>query len=133
MILGNSMQMFEDILYEEEERVIKGFINSSGDLEYSIYKCIDGGFIDLEDRDYNKEELSSLLEIELEDFIHRNISTLHILGHDIVVKLSNGKHVLRADMDDEVYEISHDIMQGSDCGDILIESKKEKAYWNIVP
>jgi len=127
------MKMLEDIFYEEDEQAIRGFLNSSGDLEYSIYKCIDGGFIDLEDRDYNKDELSNLLETELEDFINRNISTLHILGHDIVVKLSNGKHVLREDMDDEVYEISHSIMQGDDCGEIFIESKKEKAYWNIVP
>ena len=63
------MQIFEDILYEEDEQVIRGFINSSGDLEYSIYKCTDGGFIDLEDRDYNKDELLDLLVDELKFFV----------------------------------------------------------------
>lgn len=126
------MQIFENIFYEENAGAIIGFSNSSGDLEYSIYKCVDGGVIDIEDRDYDKEELSKLLEIELDDFANRNIVTLYILGHDIVVKFTNGDHVQRDDMDDEVYEISHDIMQGSDCGEILIESLKVKASWNIV-
>ena len=69
------MQMFENILYEEDERAITGFINSSGDLEYSVYKCVDGGFIDLEDRVYDKDELVDLLSIELDTFIERNKST----------------------------------------------------------
>ena len=58
--------------------------------------------------------------------------TLFILGYDISVKLVNGKDVLRSELDDEVYEISHSIMQGDDFGEIFIESKKEKAYWKIV-
>ena len=132
MILGNIMQMFEDIFYEEDERAITGFINSSGDLEHNIYRQVDGGCIDLEDRVYDKDELLKLLEIELDDFINRNMPTLFILGHEICVKLVDGKDVLRGDLDDEVYEISHSIMQGDDCGEILIESKKEKASWKIV-
>jgi len=54
------------------------------------------------------------------------------LGHDICVKLVNGKQILGSELDDEVYEISHSIMQGDDSGEIFIESKKEKAYWKIV-
>ncbi|WP_309500014.1 hypothetical protein [Sulfurovum sp.] len=67
------MKMFEDIFYEDSEHVISGFINSSGDLEYSIYEYSDGGFIDLEDKEYDEDELSNLLEIELKDFIKRRI------------------------------------------------------------
>ena len=126
------MQMFKDILYSEGECTITGFINSSGDLEHNIYKQVDGGCIDLEDRVYNEDELLELLEIELGGFANRNMPTLYILGHDIHVKLVNGKQVLSSELDDEVYEISHSIMQGNDCGEIFIESKKEKAYWNIV-
>ena len=65
------MQMFEDILYEENERAITGFINSNGELEHNIYKQVDGGCIDLEDRVYDQDELLNLLETELEDFIKR--------------------------------------------------------------
>jgi len=132
MILRKTMQMFEDILYVKDERAIAGFINSSGDLEHNIYKQVDGGCIDLEDRVYEKDELLKLLEIELNYFTNRNIPTLFIPGYDISVKLVNGKDVLRSELDDEVYEISHSIMQGDDFGEIFIESKKEKAYWKIV-
>ena len=132
MILGRTMQMFEDILYEENERVITGFINSSGDLEHNIYKQVDGGCIDLEDRVYDKDELLKLLEIELDNSTNRNIPTLFILGHDICVKLVNGKDVLRDDLDNEIYEISHSIMQGNDCGEIFVEAKKEKAHWKVL-
>jgi len=69
MILGKTMKMFEDILYEEDKQAIRGFINSSGDLEYSIYKCVDGGFIDLEDRVYDEDELLDLLVDELKFFV----------------------------------------------------------------
>lgn len=126
------MQMFEDILYEEDERAIAGFINSSGELKYNIYKQVDGGCIDLADRVYNKDELLELLERELDNFTNRNMPTLFILGHNICIKLVNGKHILRDDLDDEVYEISYSIMQGNDCGNIFIESLKVKASWNIV-
>ena len=132
MILGNIMQMFEDILYEENERAISGFINTSGELEYSIYKCEDGGFIDLEDREYNKEELTKLLETELEDFIDRNKSTTTIIGHNIRIVTNKGELISLDDLDDEVYEINQSILDGSDSGNIFIESKKEKAYWKIV-
>ena len=131
MILGNIMQMFEDILYEEDERAITGFINSNGDLEYSIYECIDGGFIDFKNRGYNKDELLKLLEIELDNFANRNIPTLFILGHNIIINLANDKYVDRDELDDEVYEISHSIMQGNDSGDIFIDSIKDKASWKI--
>jgi len=123
---------YEDILYEEDGYAITGFINSHGNLEHNIYKQVDGGCIDLEDRVYSKDELLNLLETELEDFTNRNIPSLFILGHDICVKLANGKHVLRDELDEEVYEISHSIMQGDDYGDIFIESLNINASWNIV-
>ncbi len=126
------MQMFEDILYEEDERAITGFINSNGDLEHNIYKKVDGGCIDLEDRVYGKDELLELLKSELDNFTNRSLSTLFVLGHDISVDLLNGEHVSRNELDDEVYEISHSIMQGADSGEIFIEAIKEKAYWKIV-
>jgi len=44
------MKISEDILYVKDERVITGFINSSRDLEHNIYKQVDGGCIDLEDK-----------------------------------------------------------------------------------
>jgi hypothetical protein len=46
------MKNFEDILYEQDEYAITGFINSRGDLEHNIYKQVDGGVIDLKDRTY---------------------------------------------------------------------------------
>jgi len=131
MILGLVMHS-EDLLYEQDNYTITGFINSNGDLEHNIYKQVDGGCIDLEDRVYAKDELLNLLEIELEDFVNRNIPSLFILGHDICVKLANGKYVSKDDLDDEVYEISHSIMQGNDSGEIFVESLKVKAYWKII-
>ena len=62
---------------------------------------------------------------------NRNIPTLFILGHNIIINLANDKYVDRDELDDEVYEISHSIMQGNDSGDIFIESIKEKASWKI--
>jgi len=126
------MEPFEDILYEEDERAITGFINSSGELEYSVYKQVDGGCIDLEDKGYKKDRLLELLKIELDDFVNRNVPSLYILGHDICVKLANGKYVSREKLDEEVYEISHSIMQGDDSGDIFVESLKVKASWNVI-
>ena len=122
----------EDILYTQDGYAITGFINSNGDLEHNIYKQVDGGCIDLEDRVYSKDELLNSLETELEDFTSRNIPSLFILGHDICVNLPNGKHVLKDELDEEVYEISHSIMQGDDYGDIFIESLNINASWNIV-
>jgi len=68
----------EDLLYEQNNYAITGFINSNGALEHNIFKqidggCIalehnifkqiDGGCIDLEDRVYSKDELSELLRV----------------------------------------------------------------------
>jgi hypothetical protein len=131
MILGQVMHS-EDLLYEQDDYAITGFINSNSDLEHNIYKECDGGCIDLEDSVYAKDELLNLLQIELEDFVNRNIQSLFILGHDICVKLANGKHVSKDDLDKEVYEISHSIMQGNDSGEIFVESLKVKAYWKII-
>ena len=132
MILGTDMQPFENILYEEDERAITGFINSSGELEYSVYKQVDGGCLDLEDNECNKDRVLELLQIELDSFAKRNVSSLCILGHDICVKLVNGKYVSKEKLDEEVYEISHSIMQGEDSGDIFLESLRVKAYWNVI-
>ena len=63
------MQIFEDLLYEQDDYAI----NSNGDLEHNIYKQVDGGYIDLEDRIYTKNELLMLLEVEIEDFINRKL------------------------------------------------------------
>ncbi len=126
------MKPFENILYEEDERAITGFINSRDELEYSVYKQVDGGCINLENKEYRKDRLLELLQTELDDFAKGNVSSLCILGHDICVKLANGKNVLREELDEEVYEISHSIMQGENSGDIFVESLKVKASWNIV-
>ena len=126
------MKVFEDILYENGEYAITGFLNPNGSLEYTIYKKVDGGIIDLEKRDYNKNKLLKLLEIELEEFLNRNIPTLFILGHEIYLELINGENILRDELDDEVYEISHDIMQGNEYGKIFIESKNVMCSWNII-
>lgn len=126
------MQTFEDILYEENERAIIGFINSSGELEYSVYKQVDGGFIDVGSRAYNEDRLLELLQAELDNFINRNVSSLCILGHDIRVKLPNGKLVSESNFDDEIYEISQSILDGVNCGEIFIESLKVKASWNVI-
>ena len=126
------MQSFEDILYKEGERAITGFINSSGELEYSVYKQVDGGCIALEDKEYNKGRLLELMQIELDNFAKRNVSSLCILGHDTRVKLPDGKLVSENNMDDEVYEISQSILDGVVCGDIFIESLKVKASWNVI-
>jgi hypothetical protein len=40
--------------------------------------------------------------------------------------------VSKDDLDKEVYEISHSIMQGNDSGEIFVESLKVNASWNIV-
>jgi len=86
----------------------------------------------LEDNECNKDRVLELLQIELDSFAKRNVSSLCILGHDICIKLVNGTYVLRGELDEEVYEISHSIMQGENSGDIFVESLKVKASWNIV-
>ncbi len=122
----------ENIVYEQDGYAIVSFINSNGDLEHSIYKQVDGGCIDLEDRLYRKGELLKLLEAELDDFVDRNIVTTTIIGHDICITSTDGKHVVVDDLDDEVYTISDSILDGNYCGDIFIESLNINAYWNIV-
>ena len=86
----------------------------------------------MEDNECNKDRVLELLQIELDSFAKRNVSSLCILGHDICIKLVNGTYVLRGELDEEVYEISHSIMQGENSGDIFVESLKVKASWNIV-
>lgn len=126
------MQISEDILYEKNERAITGFINSNGELEYSIYKCVDGGFLDLKSREYEKDELVGLLSMELDTFIERNKSTTTIIGHDVRIVTSDRELISLDDLDEEVYEISQSILDGNNAGDIFIESKNNKAYWNII-
>ena len=126
------MQISEDILYEKDEHAITVFINSSGNLEHNIYKQVDGGCIDLEDREYDKNELVDLLSIELDTFIERNKSTTKIIGHDIRIVTRDRELISLDDLDEEVYEISQSILDGNNAGDIFIESKNDKAYWNII-
>ena len=122
----------QDLLYEQDDYAITGFINSNGDLEHNIYKQVDGGCIDLEDRIYSKDELLELLETELEDFVNRNISTTVIIGHNIRITAIDGQHIVVDDLDEEVYKINQSILDGSNCGDIFIKSLNINASWNIV-
>ena len=109
----------KDLLCKQDNYAITGFINSSSNLEHNIYKQIDGGCIDLEDRVYRKDELLELLEVELDDFVNRNISTTVIIGHNIRITSIDGQHIVVDDLDEEVYEINQSILEGNDCGDIL--------------
>jgi len=122
----------QDLLYEQDDYAITGFINSNGDLEHIIYKQVDGGYIDLEDRIYSKDELLEFLETELEDFVNRNISTTVIIGHNIRITAIDGQHIIVDDLDEEVYKINQLILDGSNCGDIFIKSLNINASWNIV-
>jgi superfamily II helicase len=131
MILGYIMQ-YENILYKQDNYAISGFINSNGNLEHNIYKQTDGGYIDLEARVYSKDELSKLLAIELDNFVNRNVASTVILGHNIRISSHGCELILTDNLDDEVYEISQSILDGVDCGEIHIESLKEKASWSIV-
>ena len=122
---------YEDLLYEQDDYAITGFINSSGDLEHNIYKQVDGGCIDLKDRVYSKDELLELLEVELGDFVNRNVVSAVILGHEIHISAKDGKLIKGESLDNEVYEISQSILEGLDCGEIYIESLNVKASWSI--
>jgi len=93
---------------------------------------VDGGCIDLEDNECDKDRLLNLLQTELDNFAKRNVSSLCILGHDICLTLTNSKNVSKEELDEEVYQISHSIMQGENSGDIFVDSLKVKASWNIV-
>ena len=122
----------QDLLYEQDDYSITGFINSNGDLEHNIYRQVDGGCIDLEGRIYSKDELLELLETELEDFVNRNISTTVIIGHNIRITTIDGQHIVVDDLDKEVYKINQSILDGNNCGDIFIKSLNINASWNIV-
>ena len=122
----------QDLLYEQDDYAITGFINSNGDLEHNIYRQVDGGCIDLEGRIYSKDELLELLETELEDFVNRNISTTVIIGHNIRITTIDGQHIVVDDLDKEVYKINQSILDGNNCGDIFIKSLNINASWNIV-
>jgi hypothetical protein len=58
--------------------------------------------------------------------------TLFILGHEICLKLANGENIMKSELDDEVYEISHSIMQNEDYGEVFIKSKNVICSWKIV-
>jgi hypothetical protein len=54
--------MSENIYVEKDEKLIVGFINSYGELEYTEYIPVDGGvFILEESKEYTKEELEDFL------------------------------------------------------------------------
>jgi|TARA_R110002033_G_scaffold9971_1_gene32554 hypothetical protein len=54
--------MCENIYVEKDERLIVGFINSHGELEYTEYEAKDGGVFELdESKEYTKEELEEFL------------------------------------------------------------------------
>jgi hypothetical protein len=129
MILGKTMQMFEDILYEEDERAVTGFINSSGDLEYSIYEYADGGFIDLEDREYDKDELTDLLVEELEGFV-QHISPITLV-HDNAIKIYLYEHQYDklTDVAQKLNELANAIVKKEN---IYVISKNVDEFWKII-
>ena len=126
------MKIYEDISYKDDEHLITGFINTQNELEYTIYKSLDGGTFSLEDRKYEKEEFTDLLEIELKDFIDRNKSTVTIVGHEIRLVSIDGRLIKDIDLDEEVYEINQSILDGYDCGEVFLKSKSLMCLWKIV-
>jgi len=123
------MQMFEDILYEEDERAITGFINSSNDLEYSIYEYGDGGFVDLENREYGKDELRDLLVDELEYFV-QNISPITVLKADSMkIYLHAKQYNNLLEVAQKLNELSDEILNGKN---IQVITKNANEFWNIV-
>ena len=129
MILGNIMQMFEDILYEDEERAITGFINSSGDLEYSIYEYADGGFIDLEDREYDKDELLDLLVDELKFFVQQIEPVTLIKADNLKIYLHHSQPDSLQDVAMRLNKISKSMIDGER---MYVISKKPDEFWKIV-
>jgi len=123
------MNAFEDLLYEEDERAITGFINSSGDLEYSIYEYSDGGFIDLENRKYNEEELTGLLVDELESFV-QHISPITLI-HDNAIKiyLHSHKYENLDDVAQKLRELSDAILNKEK---VYVISKNVDEFWKII-
>nr|WP_321266716.1 hypothetical protein [uncultured Sulfurimonas sp.] len=58
----------DDVVLVHNDTVLIGFINSSGELEYSEYKHFDGGMITLDDtKEYKKEDLLELLLANIRD------------------------------------------------------------------
>ena len=54
--------MMNEIIIEKDDKLIVGFINSSGELEYTEYEAKDGGFFELDcTKEYSKEELENFL------------------------------------------------------------------------
>ena len=129
MILGNIMQMFEDILYEEDERAITGFINSSGDLEYSIYEYADGGFIDLEDREYDKDELLDLLVDELKFFVRQIEPVTLIKADNLIIYLHHSQPNSLLDVAIKLNKISQSMIDNKN---MYVISKNLDEYWKIV-
>lgn len=124
--------MLRDLVYQENEYMISGFINSNHEFEFNICKHTDGGFLDLEDREYKEEELLYLLSIELESYIDKRKASTIILGHDIRIVTSNGELIPHIELGDEVYEVSQAILDGCDAGEVFINGKIKKVFWEIV-
>ena len=129
MILGKSMKVFEDILYEEEERAITGFINSSGDLEYSIYECADGGFIDLADREYDKEELLDLLVDELKFFVREVEPVILIKADNLKIYLHHTQSDSLQDVAIKLNKIAKSMVNDKN---MYVISKNPDEFWKIV-
>ena len=54
--------MDDNIYLEKDDSLVVGFINSYGNLEYTVYKHEDGGIFELDDsKKYTKDELEELL------------------------------------------------------------------------
>ncbi len=123
------MKPFEDILYEEEGRAITGFINSSDDLEYSIYECIDGGFVNLENREYCEEELTDLLVDELGGFV-KKVSPITLI-HDTEIKiyLHSHQYDTLSDIAKKLRKLSDAIFDNED---IFVTSKNVDKFWKII-
>jgi len=123
---------YEDIVCENGEHIINGFINSNGDLEYSIFKSVDGGFLTLENRNYTEDELSDLLVLELKNHITIERPSIVILGHKIKIVLVDGSNIHQNELGDEVYEIAQSILNGYNEGEIFVVSKNLKCFWKII-
>ena len=126
------MNLFEDMLYEQDGYAVTGFINSRGELEYTVYSPSDGGFMELEDKEYSKSELTDLLHNELNFFIHKNKSTITIIGHEIRIITKNGIQIKSNDLDEEVDKISQSILDGNSYGEIFVKSKNLICSWSKV-
>jgi len=120
---------YEDILYEEDERAITGFINSSGDLEYSIYEYADGGFIDLENREYEKEELTDLLVDELESFVQHISPITLVRDNAMQIYLYSHQYNKLTDVAQKLRELSDAILNKEK---VYVISKNVDEFWKII-